>query len=374
MKTQENVGIITIPIGESGIMPLSNIIDIIHSISGKVFLITGDTGYSYNKENSKVNICRVTHHKDAFFIIRIFSYILLQIKISWYIVKKGKNVDTLLFVFGGDTLVIPAITAWLFKKKVIVLLVGSTIKITKSRKDRFSHGLMILQFITFTFAEKIVVYSNNIIHDYSLEKWIRKIAIAQHTIIDRALYKIKTPYVSREFIVGYCGRFSDEKGIQKLLHSTPQILEKNQSLKFLFIGDGNLKNEIEQYIINNNLKDKICVPGWIEHDFLPDYLNQMKLLVIPSDTEGLPNIMLEAMTCGTPVLATPVGSIPDIIKYGKTGFIMENNSPQCIAQNVIQSLNSPELERIAVNGKHFVDGEYSFEKYILKWKMILGEK
>lgn len=56
-------------------------------------------------------------------------------------------------------------------------------------------------------------------------------------------------------------------------------------------------------------------------------------------------IMLEAMACDTPVLATPVGTIPDSIKEGKTEFIMGNNSPECIAENNNRVLKDPTLEK-----------------------------
>ncbi len=83
--------------------------------------------------------------------------------------------------------------------------------------------------------------------------------------------------------------------------------------------------------------------------------------------------MLEVMACGIPVPATPVGAIPDVIIDGKTGFIMENNSPECIAANVIRALSSPDLERIAENGKRFVEGNFTFERVIERWKEVLEE-
>ena len=69
----------------------------------------------------------------------------------------------------------------------------------------------------------------------------------------------------------------------------------------------------------------------------------LKLLVLPCYTEGLPNVMLDAMACGTLVLAISVGAIPDPIKNDETRFIMGDNSPECIARSVVKALNYRDL-------------------------------
>lgn len=83
--------------------------------------------------------------------------------------------------------------------------------------------------------------------------------------------------------------------------------------------------------------------------------------------------MLEAMACGTPVLATPIGAVPDVIIDGKTGFIMEKNSPECIAENVVRALEHSDLEEIAGTGKWFVEENFTFEKAAEKWKDVLRD-
>jgi len=120
------------------------------------------------------------------------------------------------------------------------------------------------------------------------------------------------------------------------------------------------------------LDSKVEVLGWIPHKDLPAYLNELKLLVLPSYTEGFPGIMLEAMSCGTPVLATPVGGIPDVISDEETGFLVKKNSSKCIAENIIRALGHPNLEYIAKRARALVKTEFTYEVALEHYKVALN--
>jgi len=136
-------------------------------------------------------------------------------------------------------------------------------------------------------------------------------------------------------------------------------------------GNGPLSKVIDEKI--KKYSENVTLVGWIPHEKLPEYLNELKLLVLPSYTEGLPTIVLEAMACGTPVLATPVGGIPDVIKEGKTGFILENNSPECIAKNVIKILDFKHLHYVAERECNLILKRYTFDYAVNRYSEILNK-
>lgn len=370
------IAIVTFP-GCSKNVPtiqLSNLIEIIRNISENFHVITGKAQYLVQKKKeSEMNIYYINNICFDSSLLRIINYPYVQFRIAYELLKLKNKVDSVVFFIGGDTLIIPIILLRLLRKEIIILVAGSSIKSLESKKDTLHYGLRLLKFVSCTCTDKILVYSESLIKDYSLEKWRKKIQIAHEHLIDFNKFRMLNEYQSRETIVGYVGRFSQEKGIMQLLSTIPAIIREKPEIKFILIGDGALKEEINQFISKNQLGNNVEMPGWIAHESLPMYLNQMKLLVIPSDTEGLPNIMLEAMACGTPVLATSVGAIPDFIIDGKTGFILENNSLECITDNVHRALNAHHLEQITEAGRRLVEDNFSFESTLAVWKDILND-
>jgi glycosyltransferase involved in cell wall biosynthesis len=304
-------------------------------------------------------------------VFRLINYCVLNLKISKKILLGSKDVDSYVF-FWATGFLLPMMCAKVRNKKIIWLLPSSTKKMDEHTGNFLNLMVIPLQSLSCKIADKIVLYSPNLIQEWELQSYADKILIAHEHFIQFDTFTITTPLHGRPLLIGYIGRLSEEKGVLRFVESLPAVMNHRKSLRVLIGGNGPLKEEIGVFLQEKKLTDHVELAGWISHDHLPDYLNRLHLLVIPSFTEGLPNIMLEAMACGTPVAATSVGAIPDSIRDGETGFIMENNSPECISANIIRALEDPDREKIAMNAKKMVEKEFSFESTVMQWKKILN--
>jgi len=365
------IGVVTSPVSESGIVPLSNLIDILCRLSNELYLITGNEGYKSFKEDRRIHAYGIEHKRGANVFTRSLRYIYTQLRISCKLAKTTRNVDLWIFFIGGEDLVLPILIAKLLRKNVVIASAGFGAKVARAQKDPLAKVLALLQSITYRLSDRVIIYSERLIEGHALRKYRHKISIAHEHFLDFDKFKIQKQLNERDSLIGYIGRLSQEKGILNFMEAIPEMLERENSIQILIGGDGQLRTKLEQFLSEQNLNNKVKFVGWIPHDELPKSLNDLKLLVLPSYTEGLPNIMLEAMACGTLVLATPVGAIPDVIKDGETGFIMEDNSPECISENVIRALNHPNLEEIARNACTLVKREFTYEKAVERYRNIM---
>ncbi|MCM2465813.1 glycosyltransferase family 4 protein [Methanoculleus oceani] len=370
---KHNIGVVTFPMYKSGNQPLSNLMDIIVLWSEETSLVTGNDGYTLFRADSRFNVSGTDHTPGKFLVSRIFRYLCTQVRVSYLVLQRTPYVDKWIFFFGGTGLLLPLLITKMYCKRTALLRADGGVRLAEASQDPLSFVLKAVFRLTHTLSDKVILYSPGLINEWDLENYRHKVLIAHEHFLNFDAFNVITPLSNRPPLIGYIGRLSREKGVGDFARALPAILGDRQDLRVLIGGDGELKEMIEATLQEEGVAARANLPGWISHEDLPNYLNQLRLLVLPSYTEGLPNIMLEAMACGTPVLATPVGAIPDIIVDGITGFIMENNAPECIAENVMRALNSPELEQIAENGRRFVGENFSFESTAARWKAVLEE-
>lgn len=298
-------------------------------------------------------------------LIRLNSIFRHEIAVTKEVIR-CHDAQVVLFCFGADLFVLPILTAKVLGRKVFIRADGRPSHYLRamhySRIKIFFFAL--IEKMIYLLVDRIVLEHPYMFYYFNYERYQKKIT-AIPLYVDISLFKKSKDFESRHFDLAFIGRFSQEKGIIEFISALDHL---PSGFKILIIGDGPLKNEISW----PDQCDVIHIP-WVDHEAISDFINNVKVLVMPSYKEGLSNLLIEAMACGTPVLATPVGAIPDIIIDGKTGFIMENNSPECIAENVKRALESPNLEQVAENGRRFVEGNFTFESTVAQWKGVLEE-
>ena len=315
------------------------------------------------------------------FLKVIFLYLLYQMKIVLALLKQiiCSKVDIVNFAWGADLSVLPILLCRLTGKKVIIRSDGRPSLSHVDYFQRSSSGIMaqakiqlyrIVEAVSYSLANKIAPECSYMVERYNLHKYSNKLSIAGQYVDTDTFYETKK-LAERKYTVGYVGRFSKEKGILEFVEALPLIL-KDAHYKVLIIGDGDLKEEIKDILAKNSIQSRVELLGWVEPEKLPRYLNSLKLLVLPSYYEGMPRIILEAMACGTPVLATPVGCTPEVIKDSETGFMMESNAPEIIAENVRRVLKYPDLQKIATNARNLVKSDYTYETVLENYKTILA--
>jgi len=353
--------------------PLSNLVNILCSLSDDIYIVTGNVDYVTIKTNKKkIHSYENYYKKNNNGLVQFIRYLGLQIRISLTLCKLSKRIDFFIFFMEGVGL-FPMLTVRLLRKKIVWILPSSILMKNTELHQESLHGVFLqLQTICSVLSNKIVVYSPNLIKEWNLEKFRDKIRIAHEHFLDFTKFKITKKFDERTRLVGHIGRLSEEKGTLNFVRAIPKISKENET-KFLIGGDGQLMGEIDAYLEKNRLRDKVKLVGWIPNDKLPEYLNELKLIVLSSYTEGLPNVILEAMACGTPVLATPVGGIPDIIKDNETGFILKNNSSEYIEKNVLEALNSSKLAEISSNARKAIERYFTYENAVETYEKILDE-
>ena len=181
-------------------------------------------------------------------------------------------------------------------------------------------------------------------------------------------------FCRRGFIIGAIGRLSPEKGFDLLLEAFAGLVSEGKDAYLVLLGDGGLRSTLERTVNELGLKGRVLMPGYVAN--ARNYLPFFRVFVMPSLTEGLPIVLLEAMQAGVPIVASRVGGIPNVLEEGRAGLLVESGSAERLKQGIDEVLQNPTLaeQRVQAAGERLL-AEYSSrmmaERYLSIYQSVL---
>jgi glycosyltransferase involved in cell wall biosynthesis len=172
----------------------------------------------------------------------------------------------------------------------------------------------------------------------------------------------------------YMGWFEEYKGIKTLLNASKLLTDKSLNFELLLYGNGSMEKEMQEFITNNKLGDKVHLKGWVSGEQKKEALSNADLLLLASEFEGMPNTVLEAMSYGIPVIANATSTIPEIIKHKETGMLFYNQNEEELVHHIQELMSDEALrKKLSVNGRKRVEQQHQIEPAAHKILQLLDK-
>jgi glycosyltransferase involved in cell wall biosynthesis/peptidoglycan/xylan/chitin deacetylase (PgdA/CDA1 family) len=227
---------------------------------------------------------------------------------------------------------------------------------------------LILDNVTSLLNQKVLAVSHAVKRDL-LEQGVnpKRVVVVQNGIDTNRLWsngpKLRSELNGGGPIVGTITRLSPQKDIPTFLEMARIVVEEVPETKFIIVGDGEKRNELQSLAQRSGLGDHVRFLGYRK-----DALNLLKsfdIFGLSSLWEGLPIVILEAMAMGKPVVATAVDGVVEVVQHGKTGLLTEPRRPDLLAGSVIELIKNPgRSEEMGERGRERVEDYFSIDRVI----------
>jgi glycosyltransferase involved in cell wall biosynthesis len=163
----------------------------------------------------------------------------------------------------------------------------------------------------------------------------------------------------------------ERKGLEDLVRACRVLADRGIAASCRIVGEGPLRGRLEALIAELGLGDRVVLTGALRHPEVVALLAQARAFVLPcvvapdGDRDGIPNVILEAMASGLPVISTPVSGIPEVVRDGETGFLVPEHDPTAVADAAARLLADADLaSRLGAAGRAFVREEFDLDRNV----------
>jgi colanic acid/amylovoran biosynthesis glycosyltransferase len=187
--------------------------------------------------------------------------------------------------------------------------------------------------------------------------------------ISRFKYSDRQPVAGGKIRIVTTGRLVEKKGIEYAIKGVAQVIDKYPNVEYNIIGDGVLREKLQQLINELEVGDKIKLIGWKNQREIIEYLDNSHLFIAPSVTakdgnqDAPVNTLKEAMAMGLPVIGTLHGGIPELIEDGISGFLVPERDSDSITEKLAYLMEHPEIwQSMGKAGRTYVEKHYEIEQ------------
>lgn len=231
--------------------------------------------------------------------------------------------------------------------------------------------------LIFSYCDKLVVLSNNLAEDSkSVGISSKKVCVIPNGInfnqfspeVDGTDIRKKLSIADDEKVILFVGRLSLVKRVDILIDVTKRLSKEGLRVKAVIVGDGEYRDYYHKLAEPAN---NIIFTGPVSHSEIQKYFAMADVFMLPSLSEGLPNVLLEVAACAKPIVATNTGGISDIVIHGKTGFLVDQGDPDTFIEYIRLILSDEELsKKLGNNAYEHVRKEFDWSVIIKKYKQI----
>ena len=242
-------------------------------------------------------------------------------------------------------------TYWEYRKRHIMI---------ERKLSRFTHKIICCSKAVENFVKNIEKITGNktiVIYNGVDEE---RFSPLKSTAFNRAEFGIdeKAP------VAGTVSSLTPHKGHEYLIQAASLVLGTLPSAKFLIVGDGPLRQKLEDQAKNLNIHPAVIFTGTRKD--IPEMLSLMDVFVLPSHTrEGLGIAIIEAMAAERPVVATDIGGIPEVVNDGETGLLVPPGVPEALSKAIIELLRNPKkAKEMGEKGRNQVKEKFTTKKML----------
>ncbi|RYL89861.1 colanic acid biosynthesis glycosyltransferase WcaL [Sporolactobacillus sp. THM7-4] len=200
-----------------------------------------------------------------------------------------------------------------------------------------------------------------------------------HSGIDIEKFSFRTRKFPKHGVITILsvGRLVEKKGMKYLIKAFSKVHKKYPRTRLRIAGDGELRDELKAQVKQLKLKKAVTFLGGIPQEEVIKEMQKAHLFALTSKTasdgnqEGIPNVLKEAMASGLPVVSTRHAGIPELVRDGKSGFLVKERDTSAIARSLIQLMKHPDRwNKMGENGRKTVKQFFNTQKQIVELEQI----